>query len=225
MSNTPDRISPLHDVLAALNPRVGTLHGMPVVLDFGNAPAEAQRLPRLALCDASAFPRFGVTGKGAEAWLKANGVPVPGPVYGNAALPADGLCLRLGRNEFVIEDGCEGELVGQLWSTLGTGGDGVYPVLRQEAQFLLSGVQAWKVLAQACGYDFRTPGEGLVFTRIAGVSCSVLHQAPADYPIFRLWLDPSQGVYLWEALLEIVRDMDGGLAGIASFYPHIRTLA
>jgi len=58
-------------------------------------------------------------------------------------------------------------------------------------------------------------------TRIAGVSCAVLPLEVGGIPMFRLWLDCSYGVYLWEALYEIVRDHGGDVIGIGSVFPSV----
>lgn len=221
MSRQGSRISPVAEAVAALRPRSAVLRDMRVALDYGDPAREAEHLSRLALCDASLFPRIGVIGKAASDWLAGMGVSVPGAIHETLALEPDGLCQRLGRHEFVIEDGLEGTMVERLARALGTGSDAVYPIEHQDAQLWLSGERAPEVLAQTCGYDFRTPGDALVFTRIAGVSCSVLHQAHVDAPHFRLWLDPTYAEYLWETLLEIVREMGGGPAGLANFHPRV----
>ena len=59
----------------------------------------------------------------------------------------------------------------------------------------------------------------LIMTRVAGVSCAVLPIEAAGIPQFRLWLDCSYGVYLWEALYEIVRDHGGEVVGHWQCFP------
>jgi hypothetical protein len=39
---------------------------------------------------------------------------------------------------------------------------------------------------------------------------------------FRFWLDPSYGSYLWETLLEIVRDQGGDAIGFDALDPSFR---
>jgi glycine cleavage system aminomethyltransferase T len=94
-------------------------------------------------------------------------------------------------------------------------------VERQEAAFLLCGAKANHVLVETCGYDFRRPGNRVVMTRVAGVSCTVLPIEFAGIPMFRFWLDCSYAVYLWEALYEIVRDHGGDAVGMACLYPEL----
>ena len=59
-------------------------------------------------------------------------------------------------------------------------------------------------------------------TRVAGVSCMVLPLQAKGAPAFRFWLDASYGSYLWEALLEIVRDQGGDAIGLDALYPSFR---
>ena len=59
-------------------------------------------------------------------------------------------------------------------------------------------------------------------TRVAGVSCMILPLQAEEAPAFRFWLDPSYGSYLWEALLEIVRDQGGDAIGLDALYPSFR---
>ena len=40
-------------------------------------------------------------------------------------------------------------------------------------------------------------------------------------PAFQIWCDPSYGPYLWETLLEIVREKGGGPVGMSSVFPEL----
>lgn len=211
----PMRTSPLSQQLESQATRLALVQEMNTVVEARN---EAGSATALTLCDASALPRFGVCGPRAARWLTDQAVAVPRTVLGTQALPPDGLCLRTGQAEFIVEDGPEGTAAADLARALGSGLDGVYPVLRQDAQILLRGEQACDVLAQVCGVNFRAPGDRLVFTRLAGVSCAVL--PPGARPWFRIWVDATHAVYLWQTLLQIVRELDGGVSGLASFFPR-----
>ena len=104
---------------------------------------------------------------------------------------------------------------------LDSGGSGAYRVVRQDASILLSGSRAAEVFLQTCGYDFRKPGDRLVMTRVAGVSCSILHRTINRLGTFQLWMDGSFGAYLWKTLLEIARELGGRPVGLACFFPEL----
>mgnify|MGYP003312191126 CR=1 FL=1 len=118
-----------------------------------------------------------------------------------------------------------------------SGVTGVYRIERQDASLLVCGEEAHKVLEQTCGYHFRMdnqienkkehselPAEqrsrDVVLTRVAGVSATVralnlvARDRPRGVPAFRVWTSPSYGLYLWEAIAEIVRDLGGGPVGL-----------
>jgi len=204
------RHSPIHDAVDQLKPRWGKLRDMPVALDFGRPDGEAEGVKTLALCDLSALPRLTVKGPAAEAWLRDQGLSLPAVVYGVLPAGRDGLIARTGGAEFFLEDGISGNVV----ASLPKAGPGTYRVLRQDAALLLTGARANEVLLETCGVDFSSHEPTMVYSRVAGVSCAILPQRKA----FRFWCDGSYGPYLWETLLEIVRDKGGDAAGWAAVF-------
>ncbi len=210
------RMSPVHDALESLHPRWGQVAGMPVALDFDNSKVEQERADAAGLADASALPRLTVKGPAAESMLRGL-FTVPDEIYQVQPLPGNGILVRTGKSDFFLEDGFQGEAVASVAKALGSGGKGVYPVLRQDASFLLSGRSAIEVLAQTCAVNFRETTR-FVMTRVAGVSTSILPRTLNGVPVYQLWLDYSFGPYLWEQLLEIVRELDGGVTGLAGLF-------
>lgn len=192
---------------------------MPVASRFADATNERAQAEKLALCDASALPRTTLKGPGAADVLR--GVDVPAAIFGVTVFDHGGLVARTGAAELFVEDGPGGGTVASLTSALDHGPAGVYEVPRQDASLLLSGTQAAEVLLETCGYDFRQPAGQLVMTRVAGVSCAVLARRLNGIRAFQLWLDGTYGVYLWETLLEIVREARGDVVGLAVFYPEL----
>ncbi len=75
------------------------------------------------------------------------------------------------------------------------------------------------MLAQTCACEFESAGEQLVMTRVALVSCTVLPVYLGGERGFRLWFSPAYGVYLWESLLAIVRELGGSPLGIGCLPP------
>ena len=77
-------------------------------------------------------------------------------------------------------------------------------------------------LPNIISYDFvNEPHHDLVFTPIAGVSCSVLRQTINGIPAFRLWTDGTYGLYIWHTLLEVAQELGGGAVGMAVFFPGL----
>lgn len=243
-SQQPQRLSPVHEQLEKLAPRWGLLCDMPVAVEFDDALSESAVAGRLGLCDASALPRLTVKGSAAAGVLAEVGIPPPGEIYQHLPLPQGGVCIRTGSAEFFVEEGCGGGAVARLEQALRSGRPGAYYVPRQDVSLLLSGGEATAVLSQACSYDFGgaaqrdrwagsafggwshpTGEEGhqraapLVMTSVAGVGCSVLLRWFHEVSVYQLWADGTYGVYLWETLLEIVRELGGGAAGLAPFFP------
>jgi sarcosine oxidase subunit gamma len=91
--------------------------------------------------------------------------------------------------------------------------DGVYPVLREDACFELSGVDVHDVLAQVCNVNFAElpfPERSAVMTMMIGVAVVVVPQGNAAQPRYRIWCDPSFGDYLGGSLQQIVKESSGG---------------
>jgi len=227
------RLSPLHDALAHSHPTWGTLGGMPVALHFGtpgNAAMEAKQAATLGLCDVSALPRITLKGPGAKALLEQNHVTVPDGIFAVASSGAGGLSARTGGAEFFVEDGPSDTAVARIRKALAANPTSVYPVHRADAAILLSGTQAVDVLEQTCGVNFRSPeANKLVYTRVAGVACSILPRKLNNIAVFQLWMDGTYGLYLWETLLEIAADSEiakpqaalGAAVGVSCFFPNL----
>src|ERR1700675_2402124 len=96
----PTRRSPLHDSLARLHPVWGELNAMATPMRFAAASGCA-----IELADLSALRRAGLKGPGAADWLQVHGVPVPSRPNAWSPLDGGGLVARLGRSEFLVEDG------------------------------------------------------------------------------------------------------------------------
>jgi len=191
--NAPLPLSPVHD---ALRRHVGK-------------PAPASDL--LTITDHSLLPRAGVKGPGAAAWLEALGLKLPSLPNHWLELPQGGLVARLGQSEYLIDGNAE--VVRKITSAMRT--PGVYPVLRQEASFSLSGSRVNELFLQTCNVDFRVLDAApslLLMTSIVGVSVVVVPLKTGASPSNRLWCDGTYGLYLWETLNEIIAELGGGVA-------------
>jgi sarcosine oxidase, subunit gamma len=161
----------------------------------------------------SARHRFGLKGPSAPQWLEAQGLPVPGASNTWASADAAGdslLVARLGSSEFFLEDREGGTTLRNVDPRLSYP-SGVYPVLREDAAFLLSGDASLEVLAQVCNVNFgelALESNPVVMTLMVGVSVLVIPQRIGGLRQFRIWCDPTLGEYLAESLETVMATGD-----------------
>ena len=187
----------------------------------------ARALESVGIVDLSCLPRFGVKGPRAAAALEALGLAPPSEPNRWAALDGGGLVARLGRSEFLLEDGIAGGSVRRVREALADGAPSVYPVPRYDLALALVGAQVPALWDQSCSFDLRelvgTPGL-VVITTMIGVSVTVVRDNFGGREGFRIWCDGTFGPYFFETLLEIARELQGGAAGICDLLPEARRL-
>lgn len=193
------------------------VRGMRVLARAGD---EAAKLASVALADFSCLVRCGLKGPGAAQWLQAQGVDVPGAPNRWAPLPGGGLVARLGRSEFFLEDGAAADTARRLMAALGSGAEGAYPVVRQDAALALFGPRSRELLAQTCNVDFdSTAPQEAVMTQMVGVSVLAVRCELASMRCLRLWCDATFAPYLWQTLSEIAVELGGGIVGSEGLLP------
>lgn len=172
----------------------------------------------LWLRESDAPHRFGLKGPRAAELLRQCGFSVPGkpntwaPLRARDRDDSPNMIARLGNTEFFLE-AADAEF-GELQRSL-TGAAGAYPVLRQDAAFVLGGARAADALTEVCNVDFAAlppAGKPVVMTLMTGVGVLVLPQSTDDGMVHRIWCDPSFGSYLWETLAEVVKTTIGRAA-------------
>ena len=146
---------------------------------------------------------------------RSQGLPIPDAP--NQWLPLDGgaLIARLGRSEFLIEDGDASQLCARIAAT--APGAGVYPVLRQDAELVLCGARIGELLLQTCSFDFASldlASRPVVLTSMVGVGVTVLPFATDSGAAYRVWVDSTYGAWLWRTLTGIARELGGGPVGL-----------
>ena len=223
---TATRLSPLHDALheerSSKRGQWADIARMPVPQHLGERAKEAETARVLGLADASFLPRMVIKGPQVVAFLAEQGVAIPDELLSVAELNSGGLIARTGGSEFFLEDGVGGNVVDRIQSALGPGRSGVYRVLRQDAALVISGTKSGELFRHVCSYDFVSEVHGnLVYTQVAGVSCSIVRTELNGLPVFRLWTDGTYGIYIWRTLLEIAAEQGGGAVGTAVFYPAL----
>jgi sarcosine oxidase, subunit gamma len=220
--------SPLHEALQKEYPRAkwGESGNMSVPLHLDDPTKETELAKTLALADASFLPRTVLKGPAAASYLQSLGIPIPESILKVGLLERGGIIARTGGSEFFLESGIVGWPSQAVQDGLGSPSykDGVYSVLRQDASLVISGSRAGEMFRHVSSYDFI--GEvhnDIVFTPIAGVSCSVLRTKLNGIPAFRLWTDGTYGLYIWHTLLEVAKELEGGAVGAAVFYSELNS--
>ena len=216
----PTRQSPIQHLLESRGIEFRDFDGGSFVLRVGSAEDDLRTMELLGLCDLSGLQKLGLKGADAETWLDHKGLEVPSDVFACGALPGSGVIARLGADEFFLEDGITNATLPAFAARIDSHKGRLVRVEHQEATFLLTGRRAIEALAQTCGINFReVTSNNVVFTRVAGVSCGVMPETIRELPAYRLWVDSSYAVYLWETLLEICDSLDGGAVGAGCIYP------
>jgi sarcosine oxidase, subunit gamma len=170
--------------------------------------------------------QIGMKGPRAEQWLTQSGVVLPaapnswsGP---GGADDATGLLVaRLGTTEFFLEDAAQGILLQNIRRGLEDGPPGVYPVLREDAAFQLSGDGVHDVLAQVCNVHFAAlalDSRPVIMTLMLGVAVLVVPRGPGapggdSGRRYRIWCDPTFAPFLGEAVGGVVVESGGTLRG------------
>jgi sarcosine oxidase, subunit gamma len=171
--------------------------------------------------------RIGMKGPQAEQWLQGRGVVLPAApnswVGPSAASGSAGLLVaRLGTTEFFLEDAAEGTELQGIRRGLDENPPGVYPVLREDATFQLSGAGVHDVLAQVCNVHFAglaLDSRPVIMTLMLGVAVLVVPQGsdsstPDAGRRYRIWCDPTFGPFLGEAVGGVVVECGGTLRGL-----------
>lgn len=211
---TPVDYAPLHPIL-------GELKGSQVALQFDSPDIEQARRAVLGVTDVSCFPRFGIKGPHAAAWLSQQGLALPPDANAWTEVAPDTLVLRLGGSEYLVEDQFNGSLCQRLAGFDQAATAGAYQVQRGDAAFILSGSKVLDLLSELCMLDLREramPATTVHMTQLAGISATVLRQPLNGETVFRLWCDGSYGPYLWGMLLEIAQELGGGAVGLSCHY-------
>jgi len=222
MSDPVIRSSPIQHLLESRGGEFHNFGGGSYAVRAASEEDDQRSRELLGLCDLSGLHKLGLKGPDAETWLASKGLDVPSDVFASRSLPDGGVVVRLGSAEFFLEDNIGNTTLPEFTARMDSYKGKLVRVEHQEATFLLTGRRSLEALAQTCGIDFRevTPHK-VVFTRVAGVSCGVYRETIREAPAYRLWVDPSYAVYLWETLAEICQSLDGGEIGAGCIYPEL----
>lgn len=218
------RITPIAYAQQRLAPKMGVLHGMEVALAYAPEDVENERKRNLGICDMSCLPRFGIKGPNAASWLQQHGVAIPLQANNWITQPPDTLVLRLGLNDFLIEDQLGGKVCESLQIASKNRAAGLYPVQRNDAALILSGSHVQTLLSEVCALDLRDralASDAVVMTQMAGISVTFLRQQLNGETVYRLWCDGTYGPYIWDTLLEIAEELGGGAVGVSCHFKEM----
>jgi sarcosine oxidase subunit gamma len=158
----------------------------------------------------SALVRFGVKGPNAKKWLNDQGIEAPEIANTWLKTAMGVLVLRLGANEFLLEDSVNGTYCAALYLRANEVLEGVYPVARFDASFSLSGPASLDLLSEVCSLDLRPsvlPSDALLMTQVAGISATILLQTFDAKPVYRIWCDGTYGEFMSDVLQEIASEV------------------
>jgi sarcosine oxidase subunit gamma len=214
------RTSPLAQQHRAQHARFATVDAMAVPL--AHADETPGRVDRLGIADVACLVRCGLKGPAAADWLAARGITVPAQPNAHVALPDGALIARLARTEFLLEDALGADTAARLRPAIVAGIDGVTPVPRQDCALVLTGARLNELFVQTCNVDLSSIDAAsgrVVLTQMVGVSVTLLAQWLHGRPVWRLWADATFGPYLWDTLVGIARELEGGPIGLEALYP------
>ena len=129
----------------------------------------------------------------------------------------DFLVARLGSAEFFLEDTAEGRVLPEVGSALLSASPGVYPVLREDASFRLSGDGVHDALAQVCNVNFAgldLAAQPLIMTLMIGVAVLIVPQGSLAGQSYRIWCDPTFAPALSEEVGNVIVECGGLIKGV-----------
>lgn len=181
--------------------------------------------PDLTLEFRASRDRFGLKGPRAAEWLVTHGIvlPVAPNTWTHSADSAERgdalLVARLGSSEFFLEDRAGGTTLRGISPLPDAHPPGVYPVLREDAAFLLSGEGSHDVLAQVCNVNFAelaVDSRPVIMTLMIGVAVLAVPEGAGAMSRYRIWCDPTLGSYLGDALGAVVIESGGRVRGVTA---------
>ncbi len=181
----------------------------------------AERTPWL--CDHTHLARIGFKGRRAAAWLQAQGVALPAAPNHWLRDASGATVARLGAEDFLITDehdttsGLPQSLAERWHAASAPGG---YPVPRQHglAAFALGGEGASELLARLCAVDLRPRVfaiDAIAQTQVALSSAVIMRSTAGAAASYRLFVDTSLALYLWDILNDVAVTLGGGALGVA----------
>ena len=175
------------------------------------------------LCDHTHLARIGFKGGAAAAWLQAQGVALPAAPNRWLHDVSGATVARLGAEDFLITD--EDDTTSGLPQSLASrwqaaSAPGAYPLLCQHglAAIALGGEGASELLARLCAVDLRPRVfaiDAVAQTQVALTSAVIMRGTAGAAASYRLFVDTSLALYLWDILHDVAVTLGGGALGAA----------
>lgn len=219
-TTVPPRQSFIRRQLAALGAQFAEADSGAVALSFGGDEPAASR--RLGLADLSPLPRIGFKGRNVLPRLTAQGVELED--HPNRAFRQEGgnLAAVLARTEVLLlaplaSDATPLMALVDGWSL--DQADGCYPAPRQDSHywFQVTGAHAGAMFAKLCAVDLRPdqfPDLAIAQTSVARSNTVVIRDDLGAIPAFHLLGDSASAGYMWECLLDAMREFNGAPIGL-----------
>lgn len=220
MGRSLEQLSAVSHKPSGTSTKKGIINGMEVVLRYTDANIEMQHLKTISVCDVSAISRVGVKGLRAAEWLEKEGFNTPKTFNSWSNDQTNGLILRLGKQEFMLE----GDSARAFNMSSNFEEEHLYPVPRYDAAFILSGTQVQTALSELCALNLSDQGfksDAVLMTSVAGVSVSMIRQTIHGERVIRLWCDGTYGDYMWNTLSEIAQELGGGIVGLDAHFKEM----
>lgn len=223
-SKTALKTTPVAHALIKSTAKWAVVNNMEIAVEFANNETEKARKKVLGITDVSCFERYGVKGLQASNWLNDHQLIIPSDpnswtLISDPSRNQKDLVLRLGTSEYLIEDQTT-NITSKKSATDVTRVEGLYPVARSDAAFMLIGSEVLSLLSELCALDLRESAllvNGVLMTQVAGISAIVIRQNLNGEQVYRLWCDGTYGSYMWEILLKIAVELGGGAVGLSSY--------
>lgn len=223
MTEKPTRRSPLHAALHNRGAKWQAVGDGVFAVQLREEPHEWSAATSVGICDLSGLAKVSLIGQHVADRLRQLEIEVPVEIFDSQPLAGGGRLVKIGTHEYFLEDGIGDTAVLELADqVIASSKNEVVRVERQEATIMLVGTLSSAVLAQTCGINFQEAPDGrVIFTRVAGVSCSLLPDPLDGSPAYRIWADPSYARSLWGSLLEISESLGGGAIGVGRLFPDV----
>jgi sarcosine oxidase subunit gamma len=217
------RRSLLHHVLRASGAEFGEIADTTVAIRFPDSLMPDRTLAdAVGLADLGPLPRTGFKGRGAPAWLAAQGLDLPARPNLSSRQGDGSLVARLSAEEHLVlgDLAARGKTCSRLdaaWSL--DAAPGCYQMPRRDGLFwlVLAGSHAPGTLAKLCAVDL-CPGrfaDGAVAqTSIARMDAIVIRADLAAVTAYHLLGDGASAEFLWTCLLDAMAEFGGGPVGL-----------
>jgi sarcosine oxidase subunit gamma len=192
-----------------------------VVSHYQDVDDEVQQAKSLGIVDLTTLDRIGFKGVGSSRWLTSQQVILPEQVNFSSKQPSGELLARLSWTEYLLlpRPNTASVLIGELnrsWSL--DDAKQTYAVPRNDSHcwFVLMGKYAQSVLAKLCAIDFsdaKFVHNQIAQTSVARTNGIVIRQDIKGICGFYILSDVSSSEFLWESILDAMKEFDGQAIG------------